>query len=162
MVNWQAQSTSSKNADEPVQATYRVFIKPRIILTHRGTRPVVVTSIALVRPKTADAEEMRINKIGEETSHVFQPGNVLEVTPEFALPSLHNDFEQFRERWNLAFTVVDNLGRRSDPQIPLLDVDFRLIPDPKDPEGAPKLSLNLDYQRQPMPVIKSGWLANWI
>ena len=161
-VNWQAQTASSRNADEPVQATYRIFVKPRIIFTHRGTRPVVVTKITLVRPKTAGAEEVRVESFGEETSHVFQPNNVLEVTPEFAIPALHNDFEQFDERWNLAFTVVDHRGRRSDPKIPLFDVDFRLTPDTKDPEAAPNLSIDLDFQRQPMPVIKSGWLANWI
>ncbi len=161
-VNWQVQTASSRNADEPVQATYRIFVKPRIIFTHRGTRPVVVTKITLVRPKTAGAEEVRVESLGEETSHVFQPSNVLELTPEFAIPALHNDFEQFRECWNLAFTVVDHRGRRSDPQIPVLDVAFRLTPDPKDPEAAPNLSIDPDFQRQPMPVIKSGWLANWI
>lgn len=161
-IDWQTQRSNSKNADEPVEATYRIFVKPRIIFTHRGTRPVVVTKIALVRAQTADAEKVIIERLGEETSHVFQPNNVLEISPEFPLPRLHNDFEQFRERWNLVFTVVDHKGRRSDPQIPLLDVAYRLTPDSTDPEGAPNLTMDLDYQRRPMSVIQSGWLANWI
>jgi hypothetical protein len=161
-VNWQAQTSSSRDADKPVEATYRIFVKPRIIFTHRGTRSVVVTKIALIRPKTAGAEEVIVERLGEETSHVFQPNNVLEISPEFPLPRLHNDFEQFRERWNLVFTVVDHKGRRSDPQIPLLDVMYRLTPDSKDPEAAPNLSIDLDYQRRPIPVVKSGWLASWM
>jgi hypothetical protein len=161
-VNLLAQRSSSRNADEPVQATYRNFVTPRIIFTHRGTRPVVVTKSTLVRPKTAGAEEVLIESSGEEKSYVFQPGSVLEITPEFGLPALHNDFEQFRERWNLAFTVVDHRGRRSDPQIPLLDVTYRLTPDPEDPEAAPNLAVDFDFHRKPTPVVKSGWLANWI
>ncbi len=161
-VNWQVQTSSSRNGDEPVEATYRIFVKPRIIFTHRGTRPVVVTKIALVRRKTAGAEEVVVERLGEDTSHVFQPNNVLEISPEFPLPRLHNDFEQFREHWNLVFTVVDHRGRRSDPQIPLFDVNIRLTPDPKEPDSAPNLSMDLDYRRQPMPVIQSGWLASWI
>jgi hypothetical protein len=161
-IDWQTQKSSSRNGDEPVEATYRIFVKPRIIFTHRGTRPVVVTKIALVRPKTAGAEEMIIERLGEETSHVFQPNNVLEISPEFPLPRLHNDFEPFHERWSLVFTVVDHKGRRSDPQIPLLDVAYRLTPDSTDPEAAPNLSMDLNYQRRPMSVIQSGWLANWI
>jgi hypothetical protein len=160
-VNLRVQSASSKNADEPVEASYRIFAAPRIIFTHRGTRPVVVTKIALVRPQTAGAEEVRIESFGDEKSYVFQPGNVLEAAPEFALPILHNDFEQFREHWNLAFTVVDHRGRRSDPQIPLFVVTYRLTPRPNDPEAAPELSLDFDFQRKPMPVVKSGWLVNW-
>jgi hypothetical protein len=160
-VSWQVQSSSSRNGDEPVQATYRVYVGPRIIFTHRGTRPVVVTKMSLVRPKTHTAEEARIDSLGEDKSYIFQPGNVLEVTPEFALPSLHNDFDQFNERWNLAFTVVDHRGRRSDTQIPLLHVMYRLTADPKEPESAPNLTVDLDFQRQPMPVAKSGWLASW-
>lgn len=161
-VNLRVQSSSSKNADEPREATYKVFAAPRIIFTHRGTRPVVVTKIALVRPRTAGAQDVRIESFGDEKSYVFQPGNVLEIAPEFALPALHNDFEQAREHWNLAFTVVDHRGRRSDPQIPLFDIAYRLTPDREDPEAAPKLSLDVDFERKPTPVVKSGWLVNWV
>lgn len=160
-VNRKVQRSSSRNGDEPVQATYGIFCVPRIIFTHRGTRPVVVTKIALVRPKKAGVEEVRVESFGEEKSYVFQPGNVLEVAPEFALPALHNDFEPFRERWNLALTIVDHQGRRSDPQIPLLDIKYRLTPDPEDPKAAPDLSMDLDFERKPIPVAKSGWLMNW-
>ena len=161
-VNLRAQSSSSRNADEPVEATYKVFATPRIIFTHRGTRPVVVTKIALVRPKTAGAQDVRIESFGDEKSYVFQPGNVLEIAPEFALPALRNDFKQAREHWNLAFTVVDHRGRRSDPQIPLFDITYRLTPDREAPEAAPKFSVDVDFERKPTPVVKSGWLVNWV
>jgi hypothetical protein len=88
---------------------------------------------------------------------------VVQVSPEFALPKLQNDFEQLREHWKLAFTVVDYRGQRDKPQIPAFDITFRLIPaDQEDEVGAPKCEMDIGWTSKPTIVSKSGWLANWM
>ncbi|MEO0718011.1 MAG: hypothetical protein AAFZ06_03960 [Pseudomonadota bacterium] len=159
----QVQTSSSRSGDGPLDVTYRTFFTPTFILSNRGTRPLVMTNVALTKSSDTAAcvatEEVR-QPFGEQQPLILEPGTVSDFRFEFGTGPMTNDFEKRSELWCLQFTLIDHRGERIEPLLKAVDVDFTLTPVVEDGvEQAPNLTAEVDFSRQPETVAQSGLLS---
>lgn len=161
---------SKSGADKPANVTYQVFLTPTLILSNRGTRPLVLTDI---KPKLSSKTEScdfsgptrkvvsnDFWKIGSTIKPVIiEPGTVTELKYESNVGNtLTNDFETMSELWCLTFTIIDHRGARVEPAIKFSKLDYKITQNEKSlkNEGAPNLKVDVDYPKQPITLAKSG------
>lgn len=157
------QTGSYRSGDGPREVNFRVFFTPTFILSNRGTRPLVLTNVALSLsgdPETCQAAEEVTQPFGEQKPLIMEPGSVSDLSFEFGRAPLTNDFETRSELWCLQFTLIDHRGHRISPLLKAVEVDYTVTPVVKDgEEQTPELGVAIDFPRKPVTVAQSGLLT---
>ncbi len=113
---------SSSNGESEVY--FRRYVTPQMIVSNRGTRPLVLSDVSLVRSSDPDTcaatEDVRTTHF---TAKIVEPGTVEQMPFEFSLPNIEAvsnengefDLQDTTELWCLNWTVFDPNGRRREP-----------------------------------------------
>ncbi|MEO0786240.1 MAG: hypothetical protein AAFY10_11110 [Pseudomonadota bacterium] len=156
--------TSGGASDGRKNVSYRYFPTASVILSNRGTRPVVISEIDIVR-----SESIEDCQAGEKTAVygfeplIIEPGTVASFDLEFQLPAItaegpmetQLDLDEEVALWCAAWVAFDPNGYRREPVTPFVTITRGFTP-AADGERYPKASVILDYPRQPETIVSKG------
>lgn len=157
------QTSSFSSGEGKREVNYRVFFKPTLVLSNRGSRPLVLTDIRLVRSQSIDTCAKSGDKkdlVAEFKPTIVEPGTVRDLAFEFGRGTMTDDFETRNELWCLQVVIFDHRGNRSEPLAEAVRAKFQLVEKASDKkQDYPELKVEVDYPRQPMTLAASGWLS---
>lgn len=146
--------------------TYRYYPYPEIILSNRGTRPLVLSDAELVRSADLDTCELsdeepiptRIEAV------IVEPGTVQQLSMELALPGISAEvaedadfaLEPSEDLWCLQWTVFDPNGQRREPLTPVFTTKIT-FEQPEDPDDRyPDTKVDLDFPKGATKLVARG------
>lgn len=157
------------STDGGIEATYIAYVRPQLILSNRGTRPVVLTDIALFASSAAEtclagegktADRLQGHDAAPAT--IVEPNSVREVPLEFQLPKVNAvaadparlDLKDGTQLWCLRWTIFDHAGRRHEPAIPAFTLTTAYVPEPG--ETIPGVEASIDFPKGPQKLVARG------
>ncbi len=158
------QSGGSSDGEGRRTASYRYWPTTTMIFSNRGTRPVVLTDIQLVRSTERDkcvagekAWDTRIDPM------IIEPGTVRDLTVEFELPRIDlvaTGEQAFQPQgdtslWCVQWVVFDPNGQRREPVTEFFTLTRGFEP-PETPGERPDATVSLDYPQGPETVVARG------
>ena len=156
--------TGFSSSEAGSSVSYRTFVAPSIIVSNRGTRPVVVTAVeAVLSPNTSECASSDTVRAPQFEALIIEPNTVENLKFEFGLPGVdaqanaEGAFELFEktELWCLRWTVFDHTGRRTQPLTALST--FSTVYRPADDDSRyPTADIDADTIHAPMVLAKSG------
>ncbi|MEL6567526.1 MAG: hypothetical protein AAFQ22_03845 [Pseudomonadota bacterium] len=144
---------------------YRYFPTATVILSNRGTRPVVVSEIDIVRSSSLESCEPAEAEVfvTEISPIIVEPGTVTSLDLEIQLPRIAAEgpvdtplqVDDETALWCAAWVAFDPQGYRREPMTPFFTLTRRF--DPAGPgDRYPSPRLELDYPRQPETIVSKG------
>lgn len=158
------QSGGGRDGEGRQTASYRYWPKATMIFSNRGTRPVVLTDMQLVRSEDLQkcvpeekAWDTRIDPM------IIEPGTVRDLTVEFELQRIDAVAEAGQEfalegdtsLWCMQWVVFDPNGQRREPMTPFFTLT-RGFEAPAAPGERPDATISLDYPQGPETVVSRG------
>lgn len=145
--------------------SYRYFPTATIILSNRGTRPVVISQVDLVKSASLESCEPVDAEIYVRTIEpmIIEPGTVTSLDLEIELPRIAAEGSQGGQLqiddettlWCAAWVAFDPKGYRREPMTPFFTLERRFEPaGPND--RFPTARVELDYPRQPETIVSRG------
>lgn len=144
--------TSSSNGESEVY--FRRYVTPQMIISNRGTRPLVLSNVELMRsadPETCSpTDDIRTTQF---TAKIVEPGTVEQIPFEFSLPPVEAvsdaegkfTLEGSVELWCLKWTVFDPKGRRREPLSAAFTATTTYPPEGVDRNGYPNMKLDIEH-----------------
>lgn len=159
----QTQTSSSKSGDGPLSVSYRTFVTPTLIISNRGSRPLVLSDVRARKSSDIDTcasetSDAAVSRFGSSFKPIIiEPGTVRDLKYNFSTGNMTNDFETRSELWCLSFVIFDHRGKRLEPLMRTVKLDYRVVPSTDERgTGAPKLESEITYPRQAMTLATSG------
>ncbi|MEL6323146.1 MAG: hypothetical protein AAFQ84_02825 [Pseudomonadota bacterium] len=153
-------------SDGEADAYFRFFPTFDLILSNRGTRPVVVSDLEIYRSAAMDQCELTGEPMYMQDFQpvIVEPGTVSPFSVEVSLPNLERsarDGEAFdlsgeEALYCFQWTLFDPNGRRHEPIAEALTVRYTLLPPPEG-ERYPDITVEKDFPRRPERLISRGF-----
>lgn len=143
---------SSSNGE--TELNFRLYVTPQMIISNRGTRPLVLSDVSLMRSgdpkKCTPTDDVRTTQF---TAKIIEPGTVDQIPFAFSLPSVNafagadGDFglEEVTELWCLHWTVFDPNGRRREPLSAAFVATTSYPVEGADEDGRPNMKLDIEH-----------------
>lgn len=163
------QGGGGTNSDGTRSASYRIYPEPRIILSNRGTRALVLSSVEAV--VSSDPEKcVPMDLEGDDAPYtrkiepvIVEPSSVQQIALELGLAGFNSeaapgedfDFENTVQLWCLKWVVFDPNGERREPLTPLLTLDVTFSP-PEEGESYPDINVEVDHPKEPSRLVTRG------
>lgn len=166
-VQLQVQSGGGSSNGEK-SAYYRYYPYPQIILSNRGTRPLVLSNVELVKSSTLETctedESVEIPQARTFEAIIVEPGTVQQLPLELALPAVSQEVAEDEEfdlqpdtaLWCLKWTAFDPNGERQEPLTPVFTTEITFTP-PEPGDRYPSTNVELDFPKGPTKLITRGW-----
>lgn len=142
----------------------RFYIEPAVILSNRGTRPLVLTDVELVRSAAAETCEASDTVLRTQMETIIiEPETVREARFNFELPRAQGEadaagrFNMPGENalWCLRWTMFDPSGRRLEPVMPAFTAETSFA-EPGPDDRYPDAGLDLDYPKGARRLVSRG------
>lgn len=162
-VEWQMQTgSSSSNGERDVY--FRKFVDPAIIVSNRGTRPLVLTNVVVVdstNPETCVPGEKAFPSRIE--AKIIEPGTVQQIPLSLGIGSVeatadasgYYDLTDTKTLWCLKWTIFDPNGRRHEPISPAFTETTKFA-QPETPEDYASGTFTIEYPKQPTKLVSRG------
>ncbi len=141
------------SSDGQTELNFRRYVTPQMIVSNRGTRPLVLSEVSLVRSgdlkKCTLTEDIRTTQF---TAKIIEPGTVDQFPFSFSLPPVDafagvgEDFDltELTELWCLHWTVFDPNGRRREPLSAAFVATTSYPAEGVDKDGRPNMKLDIE------------------
>ncbi len=165
IANVQTQTSRGYGSNgETKNIDYRFYVEPLMIISNRGTRPVVLTDMKLVKSTNMDTCEPTDFVVGQRIDPiVMEPGTVEQLKPMLGLEDVEQNIsveEEFtlqpvNELWCLQWVAIDPNGGRHEP----MTEAFRTHATFKTVEGEnyPEVEFELDAVLAPQRLVSRGF-----
>ena len=151
--------------DGQAQAFFRYFPTLDLILSNRGTRPIVISDVDVYQ----SASDRKCEPTGEALfkqafePQIVEPGTVQALSLEVSLPNIERtsengapfDLTGSSEMWCLKWTLFDPNGRRHEPLAEAFSMDISFTA-PEGDDRYPSTDIELDFPRQPERLLSRG------
>ncbi len=166
-VSVQVQSGGSSSGGV-ASAYYRYFLTPQIILSNRGTRPLVLSNVELVPSsnveRCAPDEDAETPPMRRLDAVIVEPGTVQQLALDVELPAISAEAKPGRDfdlpesdaLWCLKWTIFDPNGERREPVTPAFRAKLTFAP-PEPDDRYPDAEIDLDYPKEPTRLVSRGW-----
>lgn len=148
---------------EQRNVNFRFYVAPSVILSNRGTRPLVITDVALVPSSDAKTCVASGDPLpGRMETLIIEPGSVRSLPLDLALPQIEQkigmdeafSLEDVSSFWCIQWVVFDPNGRRHEPMMPAFTADIRF--GYEDDESHPSATYKLDFPKGPTRLLSRG------
>ncbi|MEO1476721.1 MAG: hypothetical protein AAFS13_10105 [Pseudomonadota bacterium] len=147
------------------EVTYRFFPRVEIILSNRGTRPIVISDLEIFESASEERCEMTDKKLfmQEFQPIIIEPGTVSPTAIETSLDNVEGSardgevitMEPISNLYCLKWTLFDPNGRRHEPLSTAFAIDIGFLP-PEPGEYSPETDVTLDYPKEPDRLLTRG------
>lgn len=162
-VQWQMQ-TGSSSSNGKRESYFRKFVDPAIIVSNRGTRPLVLTNIIVV-----DSTDPETCVPGEKSypsrieAKIIEPGTVQQIPLSLTIGSVEAiadadgkyALEDTKRLWCLKWTIFDPNGRRHEPISPAF-TETTVFAQPETPDDYATGEFTVEYSKQPTQLVSRG------
>lgn len=156
---------SYSSSDNKKSISFRTYVTPHMVVSNRGTRPLVLSDLELIKSTRMDKCELgdTIQQTRIDAA-IIEPGTVQQLPYEFALPAIDLEaaisepfaLEEGKELWCLRWTVFDPDGKRREPMSELF-IATRTFPDDQmDNNGYPQMALDLELEHAPKRLVSKA------
>ncbi|MAK62840.1 MAG: hypothetical protein CMK09_17870 [Ponticaulis sp.] len=143
---------------------YRIFLESTLILSNRGTRPVVLTDYMLIKSEdVSTCESSADGKPLPSQTRVIEPGTVEQIAlsmyledVEAVLPETElAEIAPVKDLYCLGWVVIDPNGKRHTPMTPAFRTDLSF----RTPEGEtyPEMDDTITYEEAPKTLVSRGF-----
>lgn len=164
-VSVQVQSGGSSSNGE-TSAYYRFFPATELVFSNRGTRPVVVSDLRLMRSDRSDrceiSDESERGYVYNFDTMIVEPGTVTSMAVETGMDNLTLDGVDGAITpppddvvlWCAHWVAFDPKGYRREPMTPFFTMSRTFSQE----DGAryPAVSVAVDYPREPNTIVAKG------
>ncbi|MEO1404960.1 MAG: hypothetical protein AAFV54_00535 [Pseudomonadota bacterium] len=147
------------------EVTYRFFPQVDLILSNRGTRPIVVSDMEIFESASSEAcEETDKTLFMQEFEPIIvEPGRLVQTAVDTSLENIDGEsiggapivLEPVSNLYCLKWTLFDPNGRRHEPIAKVFSIDIGFLP-PEPGEYSPETDVTLDFPKQPERLLSRG------
>ncbi|MEM9667798.1 MAG: hypothetical protein AAF950_02660 [Pseudomonadota bacterium] len=150
---------------ERQEATYRFFPRLELILSNRGTRPIVVSNLEIFQSASTERCELTDTKLymPEFQPIIVEPGTVSPTAIETSLGNIEGSsmagapivIDPVSDLYCLKWTLFDPNGKRHEPLAEAFFIDISFT-EPEPDDYRPEPNVDLDYPKEPRQLLSRG------
>ncbi|MEO0883769.1 MAG: hypothetical protein AAFY34_13715 [Pseudomonadota bacterium] len=147
------------------EVSYRFFPRLELILSNRGTRPIVVSDLEIFESASPERCEVTDTTLfmQEFQPIIVEPGTVSPAAIETSLENIEGSsvggapiqIGPVSNLYCLKWTLFDPNGRRHEPFAAAFKIDIGFLP-PEPGEYAPETDVSVDFPKQPERLLSRG------
>ncbi|MEM6412260.1 MAG: hypothetical protein AAF683_12070 [Pseudomonadota bacterium] len=140
------------------EVTYRFFPRIDLILSNRGTRPIVVSDMEIFESASRDQCELTEETLfmQEFTPIIIEPGTLSQTSVETSLKNVEGQstggapivLDPISRLYCLKWTLFDPNGERHEPMAEAFSINIDFLP-PEPGEYSPETDVTVDFPRRP-------------